>query len=223
MTSFEEDVLAAEQEWVAGWKRGPVRLRWDVVPVQIDDPAPDLEVDDSSGKPVPLSSFWTDRPALLLFWRHFGCSCGMDRAARLRTELQAYLEAGANVVIVGQGEPDRAAAYKEKQELACPILCDPHRRLYQAYGLLEGTTAQVLFDAPDEFLRRDPQAGMDLMTSRRDSDRRLVDDPWQLPGEFVVASDGRLRLTYRYQYCEDYPDPRVLTSAIKLARWEKGS
>jgi hypothetical protein len=31
-----------------------------------------------------------------------------------------------------------------------------------------------------------------------------------------------VRLAYRYQYCEDWPDPRVLYSAIKEANWETG-
>jgi hypothetical protein len=37
-----------------------------------------------------------------------------------------------------------------------------------------------------------------------------------MPGEFVVDGDGIIRLAYRYQYCEDWPDPRVLTAAVRL-------
>jgi hypothetical protein len=39
-----------------------------------------------------------------------------------------------------------------------------------------------------------------------------------LPGEFVVDRGGIIRLAYRYQYCEDFPDPRVLTTALHLAK-----
>ena len=39
------------------------------------------------------------------------------------------------------------------------VLCDPAYEAYQAYGLVEGKPSQILFDAPDEYLRRDPQAG----------------------------------------------------------------
>jgi hypothetical protein len=38
-----------------------------------------------------------------------------------------------------------------------------------------------------------------------------------LPGEFAVDREGVIRLAYRYQYCEDWPDPRVLTTALRLA------
>ena len=213
----DRQTAAAEERWKAAWRAGPTRLRWEAVPVQPGDPAPDAALVDHDGRTVTLSSLWNGRPALLLFWRHFGCSCGMDRASRLRDELAGYRDAGAEVVIIGQGEPARAARYRERQGLDVPILCDPDRATYAAYGLLQGTTAQILFDAPDPFLRCDPDAGMELAASRHGTDRALVDDPWQLPGEFVVGPDGRIAHAHRYQWCEDYPDPRVNLAALRLA------
>ena len=206
--------------WLEGWRQGPRRTRWEHLPPQFGDDAPDAELLDSDSVARRLSEFWTDRPALILFWRHYGCSCGMDRAERLRDEHAAYVEAGANVVIVGQGEPERANAYAIRQTLPCPVLCDPRREVYAAYGLLQGTEAQILFDAPDELLQRDPASSDAFIAGRRGTERELVDDPWQLPGEFVVGTDGRIELAYRYQYCEDYPDPRVLVVAIRRARGE---
>jgi peroxiredoxin len=118
---------AAEERWKAGWAAGPTRTRWTSLPPQPGDRAPDANLADHSGARTSLSSLWNDAPVLLLFWRHFGCSCGMDRAARLRTELADYRAAGAKVAIVGQGEPERAARYRERQQLDVPILCDPDR------------------------------------------------------------------------------------------------
>jgi peroxiredoxin len=213
----DRQIADAEERWKTAWRAGPTRLRWDSMPVQPGDTAPDAELVDHEGRTVALSSLWSGRPALLQFWRHFGCSCGMDRANRLREELPAYRETGAAVVIVGQGEPARAARYRERQGLDVPILCDPERATYAAYGLLQGTTAQILFDAPDPFLRCDVDAGMELAASRHGTDRALVDDPWQLPGEFVVGPDGRIAHAHRYQWCEDYPDARVNLAALRIA------
>jgi len=213
----EELIEAAERRWQAGWETGPTRLRWTSLPPQPGDPAPDATLPDHDGQPVRLSALWADRPLLLLFWRHFGCSCGMDRASRLRDELADDLAAGGNVVIVGQGEPARAARYRDSQGLDVPILFDPNQETYQAYGLLQGTPAQMLFDAPDPFLRRELQAGLDLAASRHGTARALVDDPWQLPGEFVVGTDGLIRHGHRYGWCEDYPDPRVHLAVIRAA------
>ncbi len=213
----EQLIEAAEDRWKSGWEAGPTRLRWTTLPPQVGDPAPDATLSDHEGTDVALSSLWADRPLLILFWRHFGCSCGMDRAARLREELAAYREAGADVAIVGQGVPARAARYRERQHLEVPILCDPDLAAYQAYGLLQGTAAQVLFDAADPMLRCELQAGLDLSAARHGTDRALVDDPWQLPGEFVIGTDGVIRSVHRYGWCEDYPDPRVHIAVIREA------
>lgn len=214
--SIAEEQHNAEQEWLDAWHRGPQRVRWDGVPLQVGDVAPDIEMPDHNGEMVRLSTFWAQSTALVLFWRHFGCSCGHDRAARLKAEYSQYTDAGASVVVIGQGEPSRSAQYRERTGIPCPILCDPDRAVYQAFDLLEGTTAQVLFDAPDEFLRCEADAGEALAASRLGTDRAAVDSPWQLPGEFVIGRGGVVHLAYRYQYCEDWPDPRVLTAAIRF-------
>ena len=215
--SIDDLVDEAEAEWVGRFTQGPTEDRWQELPPQVADEAPDAELLDHTGATRHLREWWTDQPAVILFWRHFACSCGIDRAARLRDELDSYRAAGAAVVIVGQGEPERAAAYREDQGLDVPILCDPSLDTYRAYGLIQLQVSQILFDAPEEFWSHDEEHAQQLCQMRRESGRPMVDDPWRQPGEFVVGTDGRLRLTYRYQYCEDYPDPRVITTAVSLA------
>jgi len=215
--NLESQIKSAEQEWMEHYKKGPTRLRWKEVPPQVGDIAPDFELLDSSGASVRLSDFWRGQPALILFWRQFGCGCGMDRAERLKKEYPDYVSAGAKVVIVGQGEPERAAAYSQKYGIPCYILCDPEELAYRKYGLLEGKPSQLLFDAPEEILHGEPEAGEKLMQARREAGRPLVDNPWLLPGEFVVDSSGIICLAYRWQYCEDFPNPLVHIAAIKEA------
>jgi hypothetical protein len=96
------------------------------------------------------------------------------------------------------------------------VLCDPSHKAYDAFGLLEGTPSQIMFDAEEALLARDWSAGQKFAETRRAQGRPLVDSPWQLPGEFVVGTDGKITLAYRYNFCEDWPDARVLTSALRL-------
>jgi peroxiredoxin len=216
--TLEQQAEAAEQEWRATYRRGPSRLRWTKLPPQPGDRAPDLDLQDMTRKPVHLRNFWHERPALVLFWRQYGCGCGIERASRLQEEYQSYIDAGAHVVIIGQGEPERARAYAQKYNLpACPILCDPEFRAYRAYGLLEGTSIQVTYDAPEEIWRGETAAAMKLADARRDAGRPLVDSPWQLPGEFVIRPNGVIALAYRYQYCDNFPQPLLLRVAIREA------
>jgi peroxiredoxin len=210
-----QELADAEQQWLDIWARGPQRLRWDRIPLQIGDRAPDFELRDHTGAPTRLSSLWSDRPAVVLFWRHFGCSCGRDRAQRLRAEYAELIELGATVTIIGQAEPERSRAYRDQNEIPCAILSDPDEEVYRAFDVLEGTTAQVLFDASDELLTCELSAGIELAASRHATVRASVDNPFLLPAEFVIT-DGIVQLAYRYQYCEDWPDPRVLTAAVRF-------
>jgi len=220
MTVLQKQIENAEREWLESWQQGPTRTRWERIPLQVGDSAADLDLLDSQSRSTKLASFWNDGPALLLFWRHYGCSCGRERAARLQSEYSQYLQLGASVVVIGQGGPERAAAYAERNKIPCPVLCDPTYQSYRAYDLLEGKPSQIVFDASDELLKCDLDAGRQLQHSRLNTERTLVDSPWQLPGEFVVDKNGIVRLAYRYQYCEDWPNPLVLLAAIKEAVWE---
>lgn len=208
---------AAEGRWVAGFLAGPTWTRYDSLPAQPGDAAPDLELPDTSGSRRRLSEFWAYNPALIIFMRHFGCSCLMERWEGLRDELDAFGEAGATVVAVCQAEPERAMTVATRRGYRFPLLCDPERGAYRAYGLLEGQPAQILHDFP--WRPDDAETARTMFWEpRRGTERAVVDSPWQLPGEFVVATDGRLVLTHRYQYCEDFPPKTVLLGAIAAAQ-----
>lgn len=215
MTSLEELTRAAETEWLDGWTVGPTENEGSGLPA--GRAAPDLALPDHAGRQRLLSEFWAGQPALLMFWRHFGCGCGIDRAQRLKAEWTDYLLAGLNPVIIAQGEPTRAAAYRIEQNLPCPVLCDPDHVAYRAYGIGQWPVERVLYDAPPEYWSHPHDLGASFQNSRREDGRPPVDDPWRAAAEFVIGSDGRVRLSYSYQYCEDFPDPRVLTTAARLS------
>ena len=206
---------SAEERFWKAWLSGPTRIALESLPPQIGQPAPDLELPDTSGASRRLSEFWSARPALVLFLRHFGCSCLAERWERLREEV-GELQEEAEIVAVCQAEPPRAAEVASRRGYPFPVLSDPERNAYRAYGLPEGTVAQVLHDF--DWKPGDEATGRELIESRRGTERALVDSPWQLPGEFVVGTDGILALTHRYQYCEDLPPKTVLIGAIRAAK-----
>jgi peroxiredoxin len=205
---------AAEKEWLETWMAGPGEKRSKLLDTGTS--APDLELLDHTGTSKQLSSFWSDGPALLMFWRHFGCGCGVDRASRLNDEYADYQTAGINPIIIGQGEPERAAAYKEEHNIDGTILCDPDFAVYSAFGLSNFGIEQLLYDAPEETWCHSKEIGIDFQKARRAINRPLVDNPWLSPGEFLVDQDGTIRVSYTYQYCENFPDPRIFLTAAKI-------
>lgn len=212
-TQLQEAIDQGEREFLEIWENGPEVTRWETLPVQVNDIAPDFTLPDQSGAPISLRDLIADSPTILMFWRHFGCGCGVERAQRLRDELDDYRATGASVVVVGQGQPIQAAAYAEEHQMDVPILTDPDRAIYRAYGLLDASQPQVVFDAPEWLWSYSKETAERFVEMRKDSGRRLVNNPWLLPGEFVVGQDARIRHAHRYQHCEDFPDPRVLITA----------
>lgn len=212
--TLDELTSAAEAEWLEGWTRGPTEDLGSLLPP--GTPAPTMDLEDDTGKLVPLSDMWADSPALIMFWRHFGCTCGHDRARRLIDELDTYEKAGLRPVIVCQGEPERTAEYRARYGIPVPMLCDPQHSAYRAFGVGQWAVEQVLFDAPAEYWAHPRALGVEFQNGRREEGRPPVDDPWRAAAEFVIGSDGVIRLAYAYQYCEDFPDPRVLTTAALL-------
>ena len=210
----------AEQRWLSGWLEGPQRTRWNVMPPQMGDLAPDISLLDSDGVQVRLSDFWLKTPIVLVFLRHYGCSCTAGRIARLVEEVPLLEAEHAHVLCIGQGEPSRAQRFKIERNLHVMLLCDPERRSYDAYGLLEGLPSQIVYDAPEEFLRRDAEAGTNLQFSRKGTPRVPVDSPWQMPGDVVIGRGGRIRLLHRPAYCDDYIDSRVLLASLRESELE---
>jgi len=215
MTSLAALRTAAEREWLDRWAAGPTEPGGSALAA--GSPAPDLTLLDDGGRLRRLSDYWAGGPALVMFWRHFGCGCGVERAARLRAEWPAYVAAGLTPVVVSQGEPARAAAYRAEHDLPCPVLCDPDHHAYRAYGLGHWDVEHVLFDAPEEFWDHPRAAGAAFQAERRRAGRAPVDDPWRAVAEHVVV-DGTVRFTHAYQHCEDFPEPRVLTTAARRGR-----
>jgi peroxiredoxin len=216
METVEELTAAAEDAWLSTWTAGPLEPEGTGLPKGAT--APDLVLNDETGAERQLSEFWAERPALVMFWRHFGCGCGVTRARRLVAEHAAYVGAGLNPVIVAQGEPARAAAYRERHGLPCPVLSDPDRDAYRAYGIGQWSVERILYDAPHQFLHHERDLGMRFQAGRAAQGTPLVDDPWRAVAEFVVGADGQVQLPHVYQYCEDFPEPRVLTAAARLSR-----
>lgn len=132
-SGLQDTVTAAESNWLKRWAKGPTERASTLL--SAGTPAPALTLPDETGTPRRLSEFWTGGPALVMFWRHFGCSCGVARAERLIAECDAYRKANLTPVIIAQGQPNRAARYQAAHAIPCAILSDPDLEAYRAFGV----------------------------------------------------------------------------------------
>jgi NAD(P)-dependent dehydrogenase (short-subunit alcohol dehydrogenase family) len=124
----------------------------------------------------------------------------------LRDRIDEVRARGAELVIVGNGAANFAAAFREDFELDCPILVDPELRAYRAAGLRRGRVELL-----------SPRLPLHALRALRSGSRQtgVQGDPWQLGGVFVIRPGGDL--TYRYVSREagDHPPVEEILAALE--------
>jgi peroxiredoxin len=182
---------------------------------EVGDPAPDALLIDLERREVRLSSLWQERPAVVVFLRYFGCPFCQTQVVTLRDEHERINRSGADVALVGHGDPDAAVEFASSKALPFPLLLDRDRGTYRAYGLVQGKAMQVL--SPRVAL---PWIKAELSSETRQ--RGLSGGNFlQMPGTFVVdtrgvvrARGGMIRMAHRNRNLADAPSIDQLLDAL---------
>jgi peroxiredoxin len=177
--------------------------------------APDLELLNTQGNPVQLSSLWAQRPLLLAFTRHFGCTqCKemLDELAAGREKIEA---AGLNIAVVTQGSPKATAEFAQQYAPGLFCLSDEQRKAYEAYGLERGGLFQTFLNVKvwqaiaraqkKGYKVEPPPAGQDAM---------------QMSGTFIISTKGQVELPYYYDHIADHPPLDLLLTGVLSTRWD---
>lgn len=123
---------------------------------------------------------------------------------------EKFSEAGFNVVLVGLGTPAQAEQFREDFSLSFPIICDPQKELYRMYDLKGGTVADVA--SPSILLK----GLMAMSKGYRPGIPR--GDVMQLPGVFLIDTDGNIRYSYFSRDASDHPAVDGLLSLKNMFR-----
>lgn len=91
-------------------------------------------VDDVRGYPVRLGNTWHDRPAVIVWLRHYGCLFCKQQTKEFRERRHDIEMEDARLVFVGCGDPRYAAAFHEEFAPDCIVLTDPQGNSYRAIG-----------------------------------------------------------------------------------------
>ncbi len=178
--------------------------------------APDVTVKDVAGQTVHLASLWQDKPLLLAFTRHFGCTQCKEMLEELVNGREKIENAGLNIAIITQGTPATTAIFAN--EFAPGLLClsDPSREAYTAYGLERGNLFQTFLNPKvwsavsksnkKGYTVEPPPAGQDAM---------------QMSGTFIIGQDGRIALPYYYDHIADHPPLEILLNGVLSTPWGK--
>jgi peroxiredoxin len=113
------------------------------------------------------------------------------------------------VLVISFGAEFWARAWLQEMQSPFPLLLDPERAAYRAYGL-ERSFVRVWSPKVMWHYTRRVLAGQKLQS--------IQGDPHQLGGDFVVDADGVIRLAHRSRDPVDRPAVETLLAAIKETR-----
>lgn len=180
-------------------------------------PAPDSTVFRGDSSSVSLSTFWQTRPVVLTFLRHYGCQFCREFVTMLRAAYPDFVAHGAAVIAVGQGSAPQAAHFANVFRIPFPMLADPARSAYHAFGLVEGTLDQTINGAI--MLRMAGKAVQGNLPGVGDHLRALRGADGsslrQLGGTFVIGVDGIVRYAHVDSPIDRHPHMTDLLTAVQ--------
>lgn len=178
--------------------------------------APDLTLLNTAGEPVQLSSLWAEKPLLLSFTRHFGCTQCKEMLDELAAGKERIQAAGLNIAVIMQGTPEATAEFAARFAPGLLCLADPERVAYQAFGLERGNLFQTFLN---------PKVWAAISKSREKGYKvepaPAGQDAMQMSGTFIISTGGKMLLPYYYDHIADHPPLELLLNGVLSTGWDK--
>ena len=178
--------------------------------------APDIEVMDVNRNPVQISSLWQEKPLLLAFTRHFGCTQCKEMLEELVSGHEKITQADLSLAVINQGTPEATGLFAEKFAPRLLMLSDPQRKAYEAYGLERGNLFQTFIN---------PKVWAAISRARKKGFRVEAppkgQDAMQMSGTFIISTSGQILLPYYYDHIADHPPLDLLLSGVLSSSWDQ--
>ena len=164
--------------------------------------APDFVLPDALGETVRLADLRQRGPVVVTFYRGACCPyCNLALRA-YQAVLPEITARGATLVAISPQTPDNSLTTAEKAGLTFPVLSDVGNRVARRYGLVFALSeaARPLYTA----------VGSDLPAYNGDA-------LWELPvpGTFVMAPDGTVRLAFVDPDYTHRLEPAAILAALR--------
>src|SRR5438270_7257702 len=161
-------------------------------------PAPDFTLPNVDGRPVTLSALLRQGPVVLTFYRGEWCPYCNRQLRAYETILPQIRELGVSLVAASPQTPDQSLTTTEQKGLTFPVLSDAGNEFARRYGLVYSLSQTLRAVSPD-------------------LPAYNGDESWELPmpGTFVIAPDGTLRLAFVEADWTRRLEPAALLDALR--------
>lgn len=123
----------------------------------------------------------------------------------MRDALPAIRGAGAELVIIGNGTPEQAAAFAAAQAPDIAVYTDPSLQVYRAVD-----AGSRVFHP-----RVVPAALRAVLAGYRQ--RRVEGSPTQLGAVLIILQDGSIAWSYHSRWAGDHPSAAAIVDAVRRA------
>ena len=117
----------------------------------------------------------------------------------MRQAKKRFDRAGVEVVIVGLGTVEQSEEFRKKFQVPFTLISDHEKELYQAFGLKQ--MSPMDFFSPSMILKGLSAMAKGHVMGVPEGDVR------QLPGVFIINTDGQIEFSHYAENPADHPDP----------------
>jgi prostamide/prostaglandin F2alpha synthase len=167
-----------------------------------------LTVLDTRGEQVQLGTLWGDRPAVIVWLRHFGCLFCREQVRAFTTVRDDIEERGARLIFVGNGGVHHLQDFIREERIQVPAFTDPALRTYRAIGARSGVLRTI-----------GPQSVRAGLRALRSGARQTTvrGRPFQQGGVLVVCPGDRIAFTHLSRSAGDHPPISAVLGALPAA------
>ena len=125
----------------------------------------------------------------------------------MRRAKSSFENKKAKILLVGMGNVEQTETFRRTFAPEFSMVCDPDRRLYRAYQLKQTGLFQLA--SPSLFAKamKAISSGHRMGTPQG--------DVFQLPGVFIIDTEGCIRFSHHSRDPADHPKPEELLFALE--------
>jgi peroxiredoxin len=157
-----------------------------------------------------LSVMSHEKPIMLVFLRHFGCTFCREALADISKRKNDIEATGTRIVFVHMASDEIAERYFNRYKLeGATHISDPDCKYYKAFGLVKGNLTQLF--GLQTFIR-----GFESSVIEGHGLGPMLGDGFQMPGIFVIQED-EIKESFIHKLASDRPNYVELAKCCAIA------